>query len=217
MAYKGIIFDLDGTLADTLSDIAGSMNHVLKAHQYPVHTVEDYKLLVGRGLDNLVTQSLPVPAQQPANVSICLAEMIEDYGKNCLVNTCLYEGIRELLDELSVRKMKLAVFSNKTEPLTHKIVAHLLGDIKFVQVIGARHDFPKKPDPAGAWFIGEQMGIPSKDIIYMGDSDVDMMTATRAGMYAVGVLWGFRTAEELMANGARKLLNHPLEMLDFIA
>jgi phosphoglycolate phosphatase len=193
------------------------MNRVLKAHRYPVHAVEDYKLLVGKGLDNLVTQALPVPAQQPAMVSIYLAEMIEDYGKNCLVNTCLYEGIRELLDELSVQKMKLAVFSNKTEPLTHKIVGHLLGDIKFVQVIGARPGQPKKPDPAGALYISEQMGIIPCNLIYMGDSDVDMMTATRAGMYAVGVLWGFRTAEELMANGARKLLNHPLEMLDFMA
>jgi len=217
MTFKGIIFDLDGTLADTLDDIAGSMNRVLLAHGYPVHPVNDYKLLVGRGLDNLVSQSLPDISRQPALVSKCLAEMIRDYTNHCLVNTHLYEGITGLLGELTLRGFKLAVFSNKAEPLTQKIVSQLIGDIQFERVMGARPDFPKKPDPAGALFISEQMGISPQNLIYLGDSDVDMIMATRAGMFAMGVLWGFRTAGELIANGARKLLNHPLEMLDFIA
>jgi phosphoglycolate phosphatase len=216
MIFKGIIFDLDGTLADTLSDIAGSMNRVLRTHGYPEHPAEDYKLLVGRGLDNLVMQSLPAIARSPEVISVCLAEMTEDYNDNCLVNTCLYAGIKELLLELSLRNLKLAVFSNKAEPLTHKIVTYLLGGIRFERVMGARPDFPKKPDPAGALFICEQMGIPPQTVIYMGDSDVDMMTALRAGMYGVGVLWGFRTREELQANGAKVLLKRPAELIRII-
>jgi len=213
MEYKGVIFDLDGTLADTLTDIASSMNRVLRAHGYPVHPEEDYKLLVGKGLDNLVRQSLPADSGLPAIVSTCLAEMIEDYEANCLVSTCLYDGIPELLRELTVLGKPFSLFSNKAEPLTHKIVNHLLGDVRFVRVMGARPGYPKKPDPAGALLISDEMGIPPGNLVYMGDSDVDMMTANRAGMFPVGVLWGFRSGEELMANGAAALLNKPGELL----
>jgi phosphoglycolate phosphatase len=216
MLFKGVIFDLDGTLADTLDDIAGSMNRVLLAHGYPIHEVYDYKLLVGRGLDNLVLQSLPVVSQQPAVISKCLADFISDYNNNCLINTKLYDGVNELLKALTAEGLKLAVFSNKAEQLTQKIVVQLLGGVPFVKVMGARPGFPKKPDPAGALFISEQMGILPQNIIYMGDSDVDMITATSAGMYAIGVLWGFRTGDELTANGANALINHPSELLPII-
>jgi phosphoglycolate phosphatase len=216
MKYKGIIFDLDGTLADTLSDIAGSMNRVLRAHRFPVHPVEDYKMLVGRGLDNLVLMSLPEHGRPPGLVSKCLAEMMEDYHENCLVETCLYRGIREMLVQLAEQKIKLAVFSNKSEPLTQKIVKSLLGEFPFVRVMGARSDVPIKPDPAGALIISKQMGVPPEEMIYMGDSDVDMITATRAGMYAVGVLWGFRSREELLDNGAQMLLQKPADLMSVL-
>ncbi len=212
MKYKGIIFDLDGTLADTLEDIAGSMNRVLQSHGYPVRPVNDYKLLVGRGLDNLVAQSLPVDSRLPDIIKRCHQDMIADYTVNCLVKTHLYEGIREMLDELVKRSIPVAVFSNKAEPLTRRIVEKLLGDIPFVKVTGARPDFPKKPDPAGAIDIAGLMKLPAAELVYMGDSDVDIMTANRAGMYAVGVLWGFRSKEELQTNGARVLLSHPREL-----
>ncbi len=212
MKFKGAIFDLDGTLADTLEDIAGSMNRVLQAHGFPVRPVNDYKLLVGRGLDNLVAQSLPVDARLPETIKQCHQEMIADYTKNCLVKTHLYQGIRDMLDELVKRDVPVAVFSNKAEPLTRRIVDVLLGDIPFVKVTGARPDMPKKPDPAGALVIAGLMKLPVDELVYMGDSDVDMMTANRAGMYAVGVLWGFRSKEELQTNGARVVLNHPREL-----
>jgi phosphoglycolate phosphatase len=213
--FKAIIFDLDGTLADTISDVAGSMNRVLKAHRFPLHRVTEYKLLVGRGLDNLVVQALPESARKPGLVSKCLAEMMEDYGENCLVNTCLYKGIKEMLIELALSNVKLAVFSNKTESLTRKIVKHLLGDIPFFVVMGARSDLPKKPDPAGALSISRKMDVHPEEMMYVGDSDVDMITATRAGMHAAGVLWGFRTGEELLANGAKTLLEKPSDLLNF--
>ncbi|MFO7369755.1 MAG: HAD family hydrolase, partial [Bacteroidales bacterium] len=208
---------LDGTLADTLEDIAGSMNRMLTHCGYPLHEKESYKMLVGRGLDTLVRQALPVEARQDEIIEKCLAEMMADYDRNCLVETHLYTGVRELLDALVQMNLKLAVFSNKSEPLTQQIVSKLMGDIPFVKVAGARAGFPKKPDPAGALEICTLMEVPPEHIVYMGDSDVDMTTASRAGMYAVGVLWGFRSKEELQANGARALLKHPLELLEIFA
>ncbi len=214
MKYRGVIFDLDGTLADTLDDIAGSMNRVLAAHQYQVHPVNTYKLLVGRGLDNLVAQALPEEARSPGNVEICLAGMIADYAENCLVKTHLYPGILELINVLIRLQVKLCVFSNKAGPLTNKIVKHLLGDIPFVQVLGALQGYPKKPDPAGAVYLSSKMAVDPSEIVYLGDSDVDMITANQAGMFAAGVSWGFRSRRELLKNGARIILDRPHELIE---
>jgi phosphoglycolate phosphatase len=216
MTCKGIIFDLDGTLADTLEDIAGSVNRVLQLHGFPVHAMDDYKLLVGRGLDNLIREALPQDSRLPEVVSACLAEMMADYEVHCLDKTCLYQGIPEMLQDLSGREIKLAIFSNKAEPLTRKIVDQLMGNIPFKKVVGAHEGFPKKPDPAGALHICGMLGISPGNMIYMGDSDVDMITATRAGMFAVGVLWGFRSGEELRANGAEVLLSSPAGLLKLL-
>ncbi|HEX2394917.1 MAG TPA: HAD family hydrolase [Bacteroidales bacterium] len=213
-AFKGVIFDLDGTLADTLDDIAGSMNRILNSHGYPSRPVNDYKLLVGKGLDNLVKQALPEVARQPGIINTCLHELIIDYDENCLVKTHLYNGIPELLNELTNRNVKQAVFSNKAEPLTIKIVSHLLPDIPFVKISGARPDIPKKPDPAGALEISKIMKIKSDELVYMGDSDVDMLTAGNAGMFAVGVSWGFRSRKELLNNGAAIIIDAPRQILE---
>jgi phosphoglycolate phosphatase len=213
MIYKGIIFDLDGTLADTLADIAHSMNRVLHEKGYPVHPVEDYKNLIGRGLDNLVTTSLPGESRLPSIITGCLASLMEDYRVNCLVNTHLYPGIESLLFRLQNMSLKLAVFSNKADDLTKIIVQSLMPGIRFGKIIGARPDYPKKPDPSGAQLISEYLEISPEQMIYMGDSDVDMLTARGAGMLAVGVLWGFRTKEELLLNGADHLLSDPFELL----
>jgi phosphoglycolate phosphatase len=213
MNFKGIIFDLDGTLADTLADIAGSMNRVLARYGYPLHENESYKMLVGRGLDNLVRQALPLAARQNEIIEKCLAEMMEDYNRNCLVETHLYTGVHELLHALVQMNLKLAVFSNKSEPLTHKIVSKLMGDVPFIKVTGARAGFPKKPDPAGVLEISALMKVSPEQMVYMGDSDVDMMTANRAGMYAVGVRWGFRDEKELLEYGAAMLIARPHELL----
>jgi phosphoglycolate phosphatase len=212
MKFKGIIFDLDGTLADTLEDIADSVNRVLVSNGYPRHSPDKYKTLVGKGLDNLIGSSLPAEARKPEIISRCLKGLMEDYKENCLVKTKLYDGIEQLLNMLERNNISMAVLSNKAEPLTKKIADSLAGNIPFVNVMGARSDFPKKPDPAAALFISEKMGISPEEMIYMGDTDVDMITAKSAGMYAVGVLWGFRSGEELLANGADVLLEHPEDL-----
>jgi phosphoglycolate phosphatase len=214
--YKGIIFDLDGTLADTLTDIANSMNRVLMEKGYPVHRVEDYKNLIGRGLENLVTTSLPLESRLPSIISSCLACLIDDYRDNCLVHTHLYPGIESMLYSLQDRGVRLAVFSNKADDLTQIIVQSLMPSIPFSKIVGARPDYPKKPDPSGARLISDYFNIHPEEMIYMGDSDVDMLTARGAGMLAVGVLWGFRTGEELLRNGADHLLSHPSELLGLL-
>ncbi|HLO59584.1 MAG TPA: HAD family hydrolase [Bacteroidales bacterium] len=207
--YAAIIFDLDGTLADTLDDIAGSMNYVLRLNGYPERPVNDYKLLVGRGLDNLVKQALPEKDRQEKVIRDCLHEMIEHYDSNCIVKTRLYDGIKPMLLKLAGRNIKMSVFSNKAEPLTIKIVEHLLPDIGFQHVMGAGPDFPKKPDPSGALHICRKMAVDPRNTVYVGDSDVDMITANKAGMYAVGVSWGFRSREELKTNGAAIIVDNP--------
>jgi phosphoglycolate phosphatase len=216
MNYSGIIFDLDGTLADTLADIANSMNRVLQEKGYPVHPVEDYKYLIGRGLENLVTSSLPIESRMPSIISACLADLMEDYRENCLVHTRLYPGIESLLLRLQKMGLKLAVFSNKADDLTQIIVQSLMPGIRFGKIVGARADYPKKPDPSGARLISECLALTPEQMIYLGDSDVDMLTARGAGMLAVGVLWGFRTKEELLLNGADHLLSDPFELMAFL-
>lgn len=213
MTHKGIIFDLDGTLADTLTDIANSMNRVLQANGYPVHPAEDYRFLIGRGLENLVSGSLPGQARLPSVITACLASLVEDYRDNCLVHTHLYPGIEPLLFRVQAMGLKLAVFSNKADDLTRIIVKSLMPGIHFSRIVGARPDYPKKPDPSGARLISGFLNLLPEQMIYLGDSDVDMLTARGAGMLAVGVLWGFRTKEELLLNGADHLLSEPNELM----
>jgi len=216
MPYKAVIFDLDGTLADTLDDIASAMNRVLHTRGYPVHTHRDYKYMVGRGLENLVTSALPETARVSQVMDSCLADLKEEYGRNCLVNTRLYNGIEILLMSLHEMHVKTSVFSNKAVDLTQKIINTLLPGHPFEIVVGAQQGLPKKPDPAGALLISERTGISPAETIYLGDSDVDMITANAAGMIAVGALWGFRTEVELRSNGARFVLKRPIDLIDFI-
>jgi len=214
--YQGIIFDLDGTLVNTLEDIAESTNTILEANNFPIHEKEAYKYFVGNGLRNLVKAALPEACRQEETVAKCFADMMEVYRKNCLVKSCLYDGVKELLDQLVRRNLKLAILSNKSDELTQVIAKKLLSDWPFAAVLGLRTDFPRKPHPAGALYISENLGISPEHLVYVGDSGVDMETACRAGMLPVGVLWGFRTQEELLAHGAKVLLHHPLDLLEVL-
>lgn len=213
LAFDGVIFDLDGTLVDTLEDIADAMNRVLAGEGAPGHTYEEYRYLIGRGIRNLVTEALPAELRSAERIARCYERMIEDYGRNALVKTRPYPGVAELVAELRAQGVPLAVHSNKADPLTRGIVESLLDSAAFVMVAGARPDAPLKPDPAVALAIAERFGAPPERIVYLGDSLVDMRTATGAGMLAVGAAWGFRTPEELVESGAQVVLDAPLELL----
>nr|WP_320118941.1 HAD family hydrolase [uncultured Marinifilum sp.] len=213
---KGIIFDLDGTLADSIEDLADSMNQVLKERKLATHDYETYKTFVGRGIKSLVEKALPEEFKTEEHINDSFDRMMKIYDENCIVKTCLYPGIPELLTELNKKGIKLAVFSNKANELTQKVTKVLLADWKFEFILGAGGDIPRKPNPEGAIYISKKMGLEPNEIIYVGDSGVDMQTANNSDMNAAGVLWGFRDMNELLENGAQTILEKPAELLNSI-
>lgn len=211
-----VLFDLDGTLLDTLEDLAASMNRVLAAHGWPARRLDEYRHFVGRGVEELVRSAVP-PATQPAAMAGLVAEMSTEYRGGWARRTRPYPGIPELLDALSARGLKLAVLSNKLEEFTRCMVAHFLSRWRFAAVVGASARFPKKPDPSAALAIAAQLGLRPEEFLYLGDTGIDVRTALAAGMHPVGVLWGFRDAQELRQAGARHLIARPLELLPLLA
>ncbi|MDR3601972.1 MAG: HAD family hydrolase [Desulfosporosinus sp.] len=216
MKFKGVIFDLDGTLVNSLEDIADSMNNVLRKYGFPAHELQAYKHFIGNGMNNLVYEVLPEAYREEELITRCFDLMKEEYRNNCTNKTQPYDGIGELLNELTARKMKLAVLSNKVDDLTKKVVMTLLPNWNFEVVIGVSAEIPRKPNPLGALLISRKLGIHPENLIYVGDTGVDMQAANSAGAYAVGALWGFRPKEELTAADAKYLLNYPLELIQLL-
>jgi len=236
MPFQAVLFDLDGTLLNTLEDLADSMNAVLARHGLPQHGLPAYKYFVGDGVANLVRRALPparrdrqvlsdrepsgtpvfVPEGHEELVALCIAEMRAEYGQHWRDKTRPYDGIHELLNALTLRGVKLAVLSNKPDEMTKLTVRELLPRWRFDAVRGERAGTLRKPDPAGALGIAAQLGAPPGAFLYLGDTNTDMQTAQAAGMYPLGALWGFRPAQELTASGAKALLAQPLELLNFL-
>jgi phosphoglycolate phosphatase len=214
LEYDAVICDLDGTLVDTLEDLADAMNRVLLSEEAPLHSHATYKLLVGKGIRNLVGQALPAGKRSAAAISRCHERMLADYGEHFLVKTRRYDGAAELVSGLRAAGVKLAVFSNKSHELTRLIVESLFDAGDFDVVVGAQAGQPLKPDPTVALRIAERLGVAPRRIAFLGDSGIDMLTAGAAGMIAVGAAWGFRTKAELVENGARAVLDHPRELLE---
>ncbi|MFP4162937.1 MAG: HAD family hydrolase [Chitinispirillaceae bacterium] len=211
MKYKAVMFDLDGTLLDTIDDLAESMNSVLAKLGYPQHSVDKYRHFVGDGMVKLAQRVLPDADEDV--VSTCLEAMREEYGRRWDLKTLPYPGIVQMLDELKERGLILTVFSNKPDGFTKMVVSHYFGDERFRVVMGAKH-FPTKPDPSGALHISEQVGVTPEEFLYVGDTDTDMRTAVAAGMFPVGVAWGFRTEQELTQAGAELIVRKPQELSD---
>jgi len=217
MKFRAVIFDLDGTLLDTIKDIADSMNTVLRNLGFPTYKTKDYCHFVGEGLEILCKRVLPDSYNTSETIKKCVEMMKIEYQKNWFNNTKPYPGIPELLKELEKRKIKMAVLSNKPDIFTKLFVQKLLPQVNFSIVLGESPDLPKKPAPDGALYIARELDILPEQIIYLGDSAIDIKTALAAGMYPVGALWGFRTADELIASGAKKLINSPGELLEIIS
>jgi phosphoglycolate phosphatase len=212
MNYKAVLFDLDGTLLDTIADIGQSMNCALLKNGFPLYTAEEYKYLVGEGVYNLAKNALPESMRNEKTINKLVSEMKEEYEKHWADSTLPYEGIPELLDFLTAGGYKLCVLSNKPHFFTQKIVDKFLSKWHFDVVFGERASIPIKPDPSGALEIASIMDINPQDFLYLGDTSVDMQTANNAGMYPVGVTWGFRKKEELLKSGAKLIINHPMEL-----
>jgi phosphoglycolate phosphatase len=216
MKFEAVLFDLDGTLLDSIEDLTDSMNIVLDGFGFPNHDAEACKHFVGDGVEMFALRALPENQRDEAMVAQCAAEMRAEYRKRWSLKTRPYDGIPELLDDLTLRNLKLAVLSNKPEESTKEMVAELLSKWRFYPVAGARPSVPKKPDPTLAIEISQQLHVPADKFLYLGDTGTDMKTARGAGMFPVGALWGFRAAEELNDTGAKVLVAHPSEVLQFL-
>ncbi|MCX6584617.1 MAG: HAD family hydrolase [Candidatus Aminicenantes bacterium] len=216
MRYDAVIFDLDGTLLNSLEGIADAMNKLLRQLGYPTHPLEAYKYFVGEGIVQLLKLTVPVEKLNHHSMEQLVKEYRAIYETTWPQKTVVYEGVPEMLDALSATKIKLAVLSNKSHEFAGRMAAALLPRWKFEAVKGLRPGEPRKPDPASALQIAGITGVDPANTIFMGDSGVDMQTASRAQMYGVGVLWGFRQAEELLANGARQLIRRPMELLKIV-
>lgn len=214
--FAAVIFDLDGTLFDTLEDIALTMNHVLSRRGLPAPTNEEVKRLVGHGLDEAVRRALRGIPATDADLAAIVMEYRQEYQVRWSDHSRPYPGIEELLRQLRARSMKTAVLSNKSHPYAVVMIRALLRDFAFDVVRGAMPEVPLKPDPTAALITARELGVPPESVIFLGDSDVDMKTAVAAGMFPAGALWGFRTSEELLENGAEALLTSPLELLDLV-
>jgi phosphoglycolate phosphatase len=217
MRLRAIIFDLDGTLLDTLDDLADSMNSVLAQSRLPTHPTSAYRYFVGDGVEMLVRRSLPFDVADPAELRRFVDLMQREYAARWTCKTRPYPGVAEMLSTLAAAGLRLAVLSNKPDDAAHEVVRTFLPDVRFEVVLGATPTRPKKPHPAAALEIADRMGIPPALFAFVGDSSMDMQTAVSAGMLPIGALWGFRTAEELISAGACLLLRHPGGLEPFFA
>lgn len=216
MTFKAVLFDLDGTLLDTIDDISHLINGIFRKYGFPSHDRESYKRFIGEGIFIAIKRAL---AKEEAEEEIILkiaGEIAIEFPKLGIVKTKPYKGILELVDELKKRNIRMSIFSNRPDKSTQLLVKHFFKNSTFEIITGATPELPLKPDPFVAIKIAKQMNIPVNKFCYLGDSDVDMQTAIAANMHPVGVLWGFRPKEELLKNGAKTLLAKPKDLLKII-
>ena len=216
MPFRATIFDLDGTLLDTLDDIANAANRVLAARGFPTHPNPHYRTFIGEGVVKLLLRALPETHQDEETVQACVGAYVQEYERTWNALTKPYPGVPEMLDALMDRRLKLAVLSNKPDHFTQRCMDELLAKWSFDVVLGASDQFPRKPDPASAIETAKRLGVLPAECLYVGDSGIDMQTARAAHMCSVGALWGFRDKKELLIHGAKALIKHPLELLDVV-
>ena len=209
---KTVLFDLDGTLLNTIDDLADAGNWVCAQHGWPTFTVEQFKHMVGNGIPKLVERFSPENARTPEQLAATLAQFSARYDAHKEDKTAPYPGIPELLDALKAEGIQTAVFSNKADPLCGKIIAHYFGTGRFELVRGNRPNVPTKPDPTGVYALMQDIGADPKTTLFIGDSDVDIRTGHNAGLKACGVTWGFRSRENLVNAGADFLADTPAEL-----
>lgn len=213
---KLVIFDLDGTLLNTIEDLGRAANHALEMHGFATHTMASYPYFVGNGVRRLITRVLPEDCRDNATVDTLLKDFKEYYDKHLTDFTKPYAGIREVLDELSAQGVMLAVASNKYQSAVTRIINHFFGDLDFVSVLGQVEGVNVKPDPSIVFSILADAQVPKAQVLYVGDSGVDMETARRACVDSVGVTWGFRPEKELVESYAGTIISNPNDILQLV-
>lgn len=215
-SFKAMVFDLDGTLLDTLEDIKDSVNAVLNEMGLSGYSSEQYRYFVGQGMKILSRRVLPEKMRREPVIKKFAGKVKEEYGRRWADRTKPYDGIPEALDHLSAMGISLNVLSNKPEEFVKPAVDHYFKNIRFARVLGSSPGRPNKPDPAGALHIAGSLSLSSEECAFIGDTHTDMETAVAAGMFPVGVLWGFRTEEELKTAGAAEVVRRPEELLSLL-
>ena len=211
-----VIFDLDGTLLNTIADLAAATNYALAKLGYPIHPEQAYFQFVGNGINKLFERALPEFARTSENIRKMRDLFVPYYDAHNADKTVPYKGIAEVLKNLQARGVKLAVASNKYQAATEKLIAHYFPEISFVAVCGQQDGFPLKPDAALVHYIMQEAQVPAEHTLYVGDSNVDMQTAKNAKVDACAVLWGFRSREELAAFAPAYMISQPADLLDII-
>ena len=209
-----VIFDLDGTLLNTLEDLADSVNHIMKLHSFAERTYDEIRSFIGNGVPTLIRRSVPAGTDEET-AAVCTTEMLEYYKDHARIKTKPYDGIVELINELTRRNIRTAVVTNKAEKAAIILCDEIFGDI-FTVVIGDNGIDRLKPAPDNVLRAIDILGAEKKSILYVGDSDVDMVTADAAGLVSVGVTWGFRDEKELVESGASHIINTPSELLGLL-
>ena len=213
---KLVIFDLDGTLLNTIEDLGNAANYALSQNGYPTHSLASYPFFVGNGVRNLIRKALPDDMRTDSIIESLLKDFKEYYNEHNTDCTKPYDGIEELLRNLQDNGVKIAVASNKYQQATEKIIAHYFGDIDFVAVYGQREGVNVKPDPSVVFSILSDAKVPKSEVLYVGDSGVDMETARRACVDSVGVTWGFRSEKELNEYHADMIVNKASDIFDVV-
>lgn len=213
--YKAVLFDLDGTLINTLEDLAAASNYALAAYGYPLRPVEDFKLLAGNGVAVMLERAMPQGERTPGRVAELKEKFLEYYAEHYADKTAPYDGVTELLQTLKAKGYKRAVVTNKVEEMARVILDKLYPDC-FDLIFGQRDGVPTKPDPTLARMAMEELGVSPAECVFMGDSGVDIQTAVNSGALPVGVLWGFREEGELLENGAKRLISRADQLLDIL-
>ncbi len=216
MDIRGVIFDLDGTLLDTLEDLADAANASLAHFGFPGHATNAYKYFVGDGLSILIGRILPETNRSQAEITACMDIFLQIYGKQWDAKSKPYAGILEMLQQLRAAGLQLGILSNKPHAFTQLCVQRYFGADTFSCIYGQREGTPKKPDPAAALEIAALMHLQPREIAYVGDTSTDMRTGIQAGMLTIGVLWGFRDREELEKNKANRIVSHPSEIFSHV-
>ena len=213
MKYEIVIFDLDGTLLNTIGDLAASVDYVMRSRNLPEHTDAEYRQMVGGGIKRLVERALPAElSANEAYVEECVAQFRRYYVDNIDRHTVPYEGMHDLLHRLRREGVQVAVASNKFQHGTDRLVAKFFGDVDFVAVEGNREGVPLKPDPAIVNNILAKAGVERSRAVMIGDSGIDIRTATAAEIDSIGVAWGFRFANELYHAGAKRVVTTAAEL-----
>jgi phosphoglycolate phosphatase len=212
--FKGLIFDLDGTLVDTIEDLTDAMNYALSGLGCPKLTCSQTAQMVGSGLKNFASQALPADRQEL--LQDLLDRMVARYRQNCLNKTRPYEGIVEALASLRQKNVRLAVLTNKNQAPAEAIVNHFFGTGLFDPVIGAAEGRPVKPDPRTTFEIIRAWGFETSQVFYVGDSDIDVLTAKAAQIACIACQWGYRSVDQLKAAGAETIIQHPRQLLDVL-